>query len=123
MIKRLEKCSTEDMFEKEPTESIVIKERYEPSVEEFDDVNKFKEYLAEHLEELTKFSTYKLNKRFHIKNYRISKLNGKISLVADTHQKQGSQSSFDEVTVLKKRIGILEQKINQIIDYVTGNAH
>jgi hypothetical protein len=116
MMKKLEHCSTESIDdEKEPASPIVIKERYEPSIEEFDDVNKFKEYLAEHFEELNKLSTYKLNKRFRVRNYRISKLSGKISLVAMNSPKR---QSTDEVSILKKRIGILEQKINQIIDYV-----
>jgi hypothetical protein len=121
-MKKLEKCSTESVVNEERLkESITIKERYEPSIEEYDDVHKFKEYLAEHLDELNKLSTYKLNKRFHIKNYRISKLDGKISLVRCSSPQRHTNRSSDEINILKKRIGMLEQKINQIIDYVTSH--
>jgi hypothetical protein len=119
-LKRIERHSPDlSIIEEKSTPSLPIKERYEPAIEEFESADAFKAYLGEHADELDKLSTYKLNKRFHIKNYKISKLNGKISLVAQKESKIG----VDELTIIKKRFAILEGKINQIIDFLTTSSH
>jgi hypothetical protein len=117
-LRKIERKSPDlNIIEEKPTPSLPIKERYEPSIEDFDSVEDFKAYLAEHRDELEKLTTYKLNKRFFIKNYKISKLNGKISLVA---QKEGKITS-EELAMIRKRFSVLEGKINQIIDYLTSH--
>ena len=67
------------IFKKELSSIKVIK-KHRPDVISFTTKEDFIEYLNKHRKELDKLSTCKLNKLCKIKGYRITKINGEISL-------------------------------------------
>jgi hypothetical protein len=60
--------------------ALTIKEPFSPEVEEFDTPSSFREYLTEHVDEMKTLTTYKLNKKFKVEGYRITKITGEIGL-------------------------------------------
>ena len=52
-------------------------EPFTPEVVEFDDVQEFREYLADHEEEMNQMTTQKLNKAYKINGYYITKIKSK----------------------------------------------
>jgi len=51
--------------------NVTVLERFAPEVTEFENIDEFKEYLAENEEDMNKLSTVKLNRQFKINGYRI----------------------------------------------------
>jgi hypothetical protein len=63
-----------------PLIELTIKEPFSPNVEEFEDPAAFQKHLTEHLEEMNPLTTYKLNKKYKVEGYRITKIKGVIGL-------------------------------------------
>ncbi len=66
-------------IEKEPVD-LKILEKYSPETITFDTPEEFTEYLTEHKEEMDATTTNKLNKKYKIRNYSITKIKGEICL-------------------------------------------
>jgi hypothetical protein len=66
--------------EEKPLISLQIKEPFSPEVEEFDGPSSFQKHLTEHVEEMNPLTTYKLNKKYKVEGYRITKIKGVIGL-------------------------------------------
>jgi hypothetical protein len=66
--------------EEKPLINLQIKEPFSPEVEEFDSPSSFQKHLTEHVEEMNPLTTYKLNKKYKVEGYRITKIKGVISL-------------------------------------------
>jgi 6-phosphogluconolactonase (cycloisomerase 2 family) len=81
--------------------------------------DEFIKYLSLHKDDLLTYTTYKLNKMFSIAGYRITKLKGEISLVAE---KQNSRENINVSNgVSSSVVKLLDEKINYIIDVLKDN--
>ena len=118
-------------FKKQLPEIKVI-EKFSPNITSFESKEEFIEYLSDHKDEMDKLTTQKLNKMFNIKGYRITKLNGEISLRSVTKEIESNnvtpennsrlfelKSEYDEVKrdiiEMKKEIdGIKESLVNLV---------
>jgi hypothetical protein len=103
----------------------IIREHFSPEIKTFTK-ERFLEYLVSHKDELTKYSTFKLNKMFSINEYRITKLNKEITLTTDHYKPtkndqpqsnsiendQTRSNSINMVEALK----ILDEKITYVIE-------
>ena len=99
--------------------SITILERFSPAVINFGSIDEFKSYLDENEEEMNKLSTVKLNRLYHIDGYRITKLQGKISL-RKIHKNDHSTTddNTDRLALIEESIVILSEKINEIVKVI-----
>ena len=74
-----------------------ILEPFRAEVIEFDDKNDFIKYVNEDMETYKSLTTQKLNKMFHIPGYRITKLQGDISLKAVGGKEEGEERMRSEI--------------------------
>ena len=74
-----------------------ILEPFRAEVIEFDDKNDFIKYVNEDMETYKSLTTQKLNKMFHIPGYRITKLQGDISLKAVGGKDEGEERMRSEI--------------------------
>ncbi len=91
---------------KEPID-LKILERYSPEVVTFDTPEEFTEYLTEHKEEMDATTTNKLNIKYKIRNYTITKIKGEICL----KKSKNTDENADSV-----RCCICSDKLDQIIN-------
>ena len=97
-----------------------ILEPFRAEVIEFDDKNDFIKYVNEDMETYKSLTTQKLNKMFHIPGYRITKLQGDISLKAvggkeDADAEKKMRSEIMEEVMEKVRSEI-EEKVKDIVE-------
>jgi hypothetical protein len=78
-----------------PLIELTIKEPFSPNVEEFEGPAEFQKYLTEHVEEMNPLTTYKLNKKYRVEGYRITKIKGVIGL---QKTRQTIQNNNDDET-------------------------
>ena len=98
-----------------------ILEPFRAEVIEFDDKNDFIKYVNEDMETYKSLTTQKLNKMFHIPGYRITKLQGDISLKAvggkdegkDAEKKMRSEIMEE---VMEKVRSEIEEKVKDIVE-------
>ena len=90
---------------KEPVD-LKILERYSPEIITFDTPEEFTEYLTEHLEEMNATTTNKLNIKFKIRGYTITKIKGEICLKKSKNTDETNTDSIHQFT----------DKLDQIID-------
>ena len=102
-------------FKKQLPEITVI-EKFSPNVIAFDTKEDFVEYLSEHKEDMDKMTTCKLNKMYHIPNYRITKIKGEISLKKNKEEELPPASVselYSEIATLKTMFNNLVQQLAQ----------
>ena len=99
----------------------------------FETVDEFNMYYHKHKSEMDALTTNKLNKMYQIKDYKITKLNGVLSLKRWDKKKdkayysQKDQDEFvtEELNVLKdtmqKQIDDIKDSVNKIISFLTPN--
>ena len=97
-----------------------ILEPFRAEVIEFEDKNDFIKYVNEDMETYKSLTTQKLNKMFHIPGYRITKLQGDISLKAvggkeDADAEKKMRSEIMEEVMEKVRSEI-EEKVKDIVE-------
>jgi hypothetical protein len=91
--------------------TIKVFEEYKPEKMVFEKKEDFIKYLSIHLPDAKHLSTYKLNKKFSVKGYRITKVKGEISLTTNHYIPKHTVDAKSD-TDLK----ILDDKINYIIE-------
>ena len=100
-----------------------ILEPFRAEVIEFEDKNDFIKYVNEDMETYKSLTTQKLNKMFHIPGYRITKLQGDISLKAvggkDAEAEKEKKDTVKKELmeeVKKELMEELEEKMKAIVD-------
>ena len=108
---------------------IEIKEPFKSDVIEFNNTDDFTKYYREHEDDFNNISTYKLNVKYKIPGYKISKKGKKtgdkseIILVKDYHYIPPitcEVSSTNEVSALMNTINQLEKRISNIENYLAS---
>ena len=96
---------------------------------EFISPEEFNLYYKIHKDEMDKLTTHKLNKLYHIKDYRITKIKGELMLKKfneEAHRKimmtrndnDNDDDSVEKITELEKRIDIIEAENKNEIERI-----
>ena len=95
-----------------------ILEPFRAEVIEFEDKNDFIKYVNEDMETYKSLTTQKLNKMFHIPGYRITKLQGDISLKAVGGKEEGEERMRSEIKkeLMEDVMKEMEEKVKDIVE-------
>ena len=85
----------------------------------FSSVEEFNDYYANNKKLFEELTTCKLNKMFKVDGFKISKIKGVVSLKSIPQSRITSLMKIDDLT---KRIEIIEERINQIIDFINHDS-
>ena len=88
-------------------------------LKEFNTPDEFNLYYQTKKDELDNLTTHKLNKMFHIKDYRITKIKGELMLKKwNEIEKEESTNVEEQINLLKEEITKIKDTINRIVDYL-----
>jgi hypothetical protein len=115
-------------------------EKYEPERTEFENKKDFEKYASAHLSEMQDCSTFKLNKKFLVKGYRITKKKNEICLITDHYAPTPSATTAaatpavtaaaaavtglldaQQFEAFKQDLKLLDEKINYIVKVLRDN--
>ena len=106
---------------------IIVGKNDKISVKNFDNINEFEDFYKLHEDEINKLSTVKLNKMFHIKDYKIirRKIDGNedktlgFQQIFKTNNESNDDSRYEELNNRLKLVEIENTKIkNQLIEII-----
>jgi hypothetical protein len=86
---------------------IKVYEEFKPEKQTFTK-EEFINYLKDHKDDLKNVTTYKMNRRFTIKGYRINRIRGELCLVVNRYISKENKP-------IGKDLKILDEKINYVI--------
>ena len=109
-------------FKKQLPEIKII-EKFSPDITEFENKEEFIEYLQSNKEDMDKLTTQKLNKMYHIKGYKITKLKGEICLKKCNTATEDKNESHDntEINELKQEIQTLKSAFTNLLNKLVEN--
>ena len=90
-------------------------------LKEFNTVEEFNNFYSLNKDELDKQTTHKLNKMYHVKGYRITKIKGELMLKKWDDSKKEETNIKDEIEAIKDEMGKIKLTINNIIDFINNN--
>ena len=99
-------------------------EPYNPQIVEFETVDDFNIYYNKHPDEFANKTTQKLNTKYKIPGYKLTKVNKELKIIKDyrkanTETKTNTASNNDKlINGLLSRINIMEKQIKEITDYL-----
>ena len=99
-------------------------EPYNPQIVEFETVDDFNIYYNKHPDEFANKTTQKLNTKYKIPGYKLTKVNKELKIIKDyrksgTETKANTASNNDKLlNGLISRINIIEKQIKEITDYL-----
>ena len=105
--------------------SIKIIEPFQPEVIECENVEDFSEIINADKEKYNDYTTQKLNKIFKIPGYKVTKINGEISLRSIKPCEQlsnGSNKIKDEIKNIKEAFDQLSEQFEAIKEILRNNA-
>lgn len=94
-------------------EPLEVIEPYTPQIIQFENVNDFNVYYSKHKEEFDE-STQKLNAKYKIPGYKLTKLKGILKIIKDYSLKTSSDESLHETFHEKQKINELQKIVNEI---------
>ena len=95
-------------------------------IKEFNSPVEFNLWYAKHKEEVDALTTHKLNKMYHINDYRITKIKGELMLKKDPKLKDKEKEESandeinDEINELRNEIKNIKDTLNKLIEYVNN---
>ena len=96
---------------------VQVIEPYKPQVIQFENIDDFNIYYTKHADEFKDITTYKLNVKYKIPGYKITRKSGELKLIKDyanEHKITESQTDNNEIPILRQRIEIAEQQIKSL---------
>ena len=99
-------------------------EPYNPQIVEFETIDDFNIYYNKHPDEFANKTTQKLNTKYKIPGYKLTKVNKELKIIKDyrkatTETKANTASNNDKLlNSLISRITIMEKQIKEITDYL-----
>ena len=99
-------------------------EPYNPQIVEFETIDDFNIYYNKHPDEFANKTTQKLNTKYKIPGYKLTKVNKELKIIKDyrkanTETKANTTSNNDKlINGLLSRINIMEKQIKEITDYL-----
>ena len=105
--------------------SIKIIEPFQPEVIECENVEDFSEIINANKEKYDEYTTQKLNKTFKIPGYKVTKINGEISLrsIKPCEQLSGKTHKIkEEIKNIKEAFNNLSEQFDYIKEILTNNG-
>ena len=110
-------------------EPLEVIEPYTPQIIQFENVNDFNVYYSKHKEEFDE-STQKLNAKYKIPGYKLTKLKGILKIIKDYSLKTSSDEEINELQKVIKEISNVQRDqqkticqiqsaINEIQEYLS----
>ena len=99
-------------------------EPYNPQIVEFETIDDFNIYYNKHPDEFADKTTQKLNTKYKIPGYRLTKANKELKIIKDYRNantkgaNSTGASNDNEFNSLLTRISIIEKQIKEITDYL-----
>ena len=106
-------------------EPIEVIEPYNPQIVEFKNVDDFNIYYSTHKEEFNNMTTQKLNTKYKIPGYRLTKKENNLKLIKDYYNKRRNEnittetSRANDIKELQDRITFLEKQIDNINTFLS----
>lgn len=104
--------------------ALEVIEPYNPQIVEFESVDDFNDYYNKHSSEFNDKTTQKLNTKYKIPGYRLTKEKGQLKLIKDYYRRTTNanhptnEPNNETINSLLNRISILERQIKEITDYL-----
>ena len=100
-------------------EPIEVIEPYNPQIVEFESVDDFNIYYSTHKDEFNNMTTQKLNTKYKIPGYRLTKKENNLKLIKDYYKRKNEDIKMDtsganDIKALQDRITFLEKQIDNI---------
>lgn len=91
---------------------------------EFENPDEFNIFYTKNKDEVDKLTTHKLNKLYHIKGYRITRIKNILMLKKDYGPAEQPEPNKPSESKLKNDVETLKEKVNQIIEFLnSSNAY
>ena len=100
---------------KKVSEPLEVIEPFKPEIIEFSDTDEFNTYYSRHADEFADLTTQKLNMKYKIPGYRLTKKQGQLKLMKDYYQKEQAKTPESN---LEARVKLLESRLQEISDYL-----
>ena len=114
---------------------VQVIEPYKPQVIQFENIDDFNIYYTKHADDFKDITTYKLNVKYKIPGYKITRKSGELKLIKD-YRSRGppsdevdysnkdkmteSQTDNEELPILRQRIENVEQQIKTLTAQLTN---
>ena len=99
-------------------------EPYNPQIVEFETIDDFNIYYNKHPDEFANKTTQKLNTKYKIPGYKLTKVNKELKIIKDYRNANNKGAGIKDVNndnefnSLLTRINIIEKQIKEITDYL-----
>ena len=106
-------------------EPIEVIEPYNPQIVEFESVDDFNIYYSTHKDEFNNMTTQKLNTKYKIPGYRLTKKENNLKLIKDYYKRKNENIKMDtsganDIKALQDRITFLEKQIDNINAFLSN---
>ena len=106
-------------------EPIEVIEPYNPQIVEFESVDDFNIYYSTHKDEFNNMTTQKLNTKYKIPGYRLTKKENNLKLIKDYYKRKDESIKTDtlgvnDYKVLLNRITLLEKQVENISAFLSN---
>ena len=107
-------------------EPIKVIEPYNPQIVEFENIDDFNIYYNTHKEEFDNMTTQKLNTKYKIPGYKLTKKSNELKLIKDYNyhkrKNENTDSNSSDVIIkeLRERITFLEKQIDNINTFLSN---
>lgn len=113
-------------------EPIKVIEPYNPQIVEFENIDDFNIYYNTHKEEFGNMTTQKLNTKYKIPGYKLTKKSNELKLIkdynyykrknanTDSNSSEGLATHENDIKELRERITFLEKQIDNINTFLSN---
>ena len=106
-------------------EPIEVIEPYNPQIVEFENVDDFNIYYSTHKDEFNNMTTQKLNTKYKIPGYRLTKKENNLKLIKDYYKRKNENDKMDtsgenNYKALINRISLLEKQVENISVFLSN---
>lgn len=107
-------------------EPIKVIEPYNPQIVEFENIDDFNIYYNTHKEEFDNMTTQKLNTKYKIPGYKLTKKSNELKLIKDYNYHKRKNENIDSnssdviIKELRERITFLEKQIDNINTFLSN---
>ena len=106
-------------------EPIEVIEPYNPQIVEFESVDDFNIYYSTHKDEFNNMTTQKLNTKYKIPGYRLTKKENNLKLIKDYYKRKNENIKMDtsganDIKALQDRITLLEKQVENISAFLSN---
>ena len=111
-------------------EPIEVIEPYNPQIVEFENVDDFNIYYNANKDEFSNMTTQKLNTKYKIPGYRLTKKANQLKLIKDYYKRRAGNDDLnatqslndgiaDNIKYLQEKVAFLEKQIENIHNYLS----